>query len=263
MDALARAAVAGTAVLLLALLGGCGGGDAGEAGGGGEGSATGEARAGGPSAPGGRSGTGAGGRSRTVEWDDPEPPDAQARTEAAVAAAWNRDKTATVGEPRTARLAMRIGTLADRTGRIGGGEGRIARTEGSLDQRLDRLGAEVSQTEVRIRLSGSVLFDFDSDAIRADAERTLTEVAEVVQAYPGRPVRIEGHTDSIASEAYNQALSERRARSVKAWLASHGVEAGRMVTEGFGESRPVADNATAAGRQENRRVEIVVERGGG
>jgi outer membrane protein OmpA-like peptidoglycan-associated protein len=158
---------------------------------------------------------------------------------------------------------MRIGTLTDRTGRIGGGEGRIARTEGSLDQRLDRLGAEVSETEVRIRLSGSVIFDFDSDAIRADAERTLSEVAEVVQAYPGRPVRIEGHTDSIASDAYNQALSERRAAAVKTWLAGHGVEAGRLATAGFGESRPAADNATAAGRQQNRRVEIVVERAGG
>ncbi|HSL82906.1 MAG TPA: OmpA family protein [Thermoanaerobaculia bacterium] len=154
------------------------------------------------------------------------------RAEAAVMAAWNRDKTAPLAEKRTSRLAMRIGTLVDRTRRVGGGEGRIAATEGSLDQRLDRLGAEVSETEV-------------------------------LRAYPGRPVRIEGHTDSIASDAYNQALSERRAASVKSWLAAHGVEAGRMTTAGFGESRPAADNATTAGRQLNRRVEIVVERGQG
>jgi outer membrane protein OmpA-like peptidoglycan-associated protein len=262
VDALVRAAVLGPAVLVLALAGGCGGGDD-EARGGSEGSTAGEARAGGPRAPGARSGSERRAGPRTVEWQDPEPPDAQARAEAAVLAAWNRDKTAPLGDARTARLAMRIGTLVDRTGRIGGGSGRIARTEGSLDQRLDRLGAEVSETEVRIRLSGSVLFDFDSDAIRADAERTLSEVAEVVQAYPGRPVRIEGHTDSIASDAYNQALSERRAAAVKTWLAGHGVEAGRMATAGFGESRPAADNATAAGRQQNRRVEIVVERAGG
>jgi outer membrane protein OmpA-like peptidoglycan-associated protein len=248
----------GSAFLLLALHGGCGGGSD-EARGGSEGSAAGESRAAGPAAPGARSRV----APRTVEWQDPEPPDAQAGAEAAVVASWNRDKTAPLGDARTARLAMRIGTLVDRTGRIGGGSGRIARTEGSLDQRLDRLGAEVSETEVRIRLSGSVLFDFDSDTIRADAERTLTEVAEVVQAYPGRPVRIEGHTDSIASDAYNQALSERRAAAVKTWLAGHGVEAGRLATAGFGESRPAADNATAAGRQQNRRVEIVVERAGG
>lgn len=258
MGALLRAAGAGSAALLLALHCGCGIGED-EARGGAEGTAAGESRAGGSAAPGAERGV----RPRTVEWQDPEPPDAQARAEAAVGAAWNRDKTAALGEARSARLAMRIGTLVDRTGRIGGGAGEIARTQGSLDQRLDRLGAEVSETEVRIRLSGSVLFDFDSNAIRPDAERTLSEVAEVLQAYPGRPVRIEGHTDSIASDSYNEALSEQRAAAVKHWLAAHGVEAGRMTTSGFGESRPAADNATAAGRQKNRRVEIVVERPGG
>lgn len=258
MRALLRAAAVGSAALLFALHCGCGVGED-EARGGAEGTAAGESRAGGSAAP----GAGRGVRPRTVEWQDPEPPDAQARAEAAVGAAWNRDKTAALGEARTARLVMGIGTLVDRTGRIGGAAGQIARTEGSLDQRLDRLGAEVSETEVRIRLSGSVLFDFDSDAIRPDAERTLSEVAEVLEAYPGRPVRIEGHTDSIASDAYNQALSEGRAAAVKRWLAARGVEAGRMTAAGFGESRPAAENATAAGRQKNRRVEIVVERPGG
>lgn len=258
MGALLRAATAAAVALLFALHCGCGVGED-EARGGAEGTAAGESRAGGSAA----AGTERGVRPRTVEWQDPEPPDAQARAEAAVGAAWNRDKTAALGEARTARLVMRIGTLVDRTGRIGGAAGQIARTAGSLDQRLDRLGAEVSETEVRIRLSGSVLFDFDSDAIRPDAERTLSEVAEVLQAYPGRPVRIEGHTDSIASDAYNQALSERRAAAVKRWLAARGVETGRMTAAGFGESRPAADNATAAGRQKNRRVEIVVERPGG
>jgi outer membrane protein OmpA-like peptidoglycan-associated protein len=248
---LSRAAFAAAAMLVS--VSGCGAcrDDAG-AQGGSEGSTAGEARALGEAGP-----------VREVDWQDPEPPDAQARAISVVAAAFNQDKSALLTDPRTHQLAMRIGTLVDRTGRIGGATGELAKTEGSLDQRLDRLGAEVSETEVRIRLSGSVLFDFDSDAIRADAERTLSEVAEVVQAYPGRPVRIEGHTDSIASDSYNQALSERRAAAVKTWLAGHGVEAGRLATAGFGESRPAADNATAAGRQQNRRVEIVVERAGG
>jgi outer membrane protein OmpA-like peptidoglycan-associated protein len=237
---------------MLVSVSGCGAcRDDGGARGGAEGTAAGEARAADAASL------------RPVDWQDPEPPDAQARAVSVVAAAFNQDKSALLADPRTHRLAMRIGTLVDRTGRIGGATGELARSEGSLDQRLDRLGAEVSETEVRIRLSGSVLFDFDSDAIRADAERTLTEVAEVLQAYPGRPVRIEGHTDSIASDAYNLALSKRRAASVEKWLAAHGVEGGRMTTEGFGESRPVAGNETAAGRQENRRVEIVVERTGG
>ena len=247
---LSRAALAAAVILVwISACGACR--DEGGAQGGSEGSAAGEARAAGAASL------------RPVDWQDPEPPDAQARAVSVVAAAFNQDKSALLADPRTHRLAMRIGTLVDRTGRIGGATGELARSEGSLDQRLDRLGAEVSETEVRIRLSGSVLFDFDSDAIRADAERTLSEVAEVIGAYPGRPVRIEGHTDSIASDTYNLALSKRRAASVEKWLAAHGVEAGRMTTEGFGESRPVADNDSAAGRQENRRVEIVVERTGG
>lgn len=248
---LSRAALAAAAMLVS--VSGCGAcrDDAG-AKGGSEGSTAGESRALGEAGP-----------VREVDWQDPEPPDAQARAEVALAAAWNADKSSLLADPRTHRLAMRIGTLVDRTGRIGGATGELAKTEGSLDQRLDRLGAEVSETEIRIRLSGSVLFDFDSDAIRADAERTLSEVAELLRAYPGRPVRVEGHTDSIASDAYNLALSERRAASVAKWLAAHGAEAGRMRTAGFGESRPVAGNETAAGRQQNRRVEIVVERSGG
>jgi len=102
--------------------------------------------------------------------------------------------------------------------------------------------------------------DFDSAALRPDAERTLAEVAKVVQAYAGRPVRMEGHTDSIASEAYNQGLSEQRALSVASWLSSRGIDRERLEILGRGETSPVADNATAEGRQLNRRVEIVIER---
>jgi len=73
-------------------------------------------------------------------------------------------------------------------------------------------------------------------------------------------VRVEGHTDSVTSDAYNQQLSERRADAVRTWLESHGVAAGRLTTVGYGESKPVADNGTVAGRQQNRRVEIVIDK---
>ncbi|HEX4954696.1 MAG TPA: OmpA family protein [Thermoanaerobaculia bacterium] len=188
-------------------------------------------------------------------WVDPEPPGAQALAEAVLAAEWNADKTT--------RLAMHITTLVDTTTGIEGFQSTVAGADTSLAGRLSRLGAEETATEVTIRLPGAVLFDFDSAALRLDAERTLAEVAEVLAAYGTRPARIEGHTDSIASEEYNQRLSLERAESVRSWLAAHGVAAGRLATVGHGESRPVADNATAAGRQQNRRVEIVVEKGGG
>lgn len=188
---------------------------------------------------------------------DPEPADAQARAEAVLHAEWNRDKVTTL-TPATTRLRMSMTSLVDqRTGLVGVARS-LGKKEGNLDDRLSRLAAEVTGTEVKIRLAGSVLFDFDSDVVRPDAAGTLAEVVGVIEAYAPRPVRIEGHTDSIASEAYNQDLSERRAKAVRNWLEAHGVASRRLSTRGYGETKPVADNGSAAGRQRNRRVEIVI-----
>ena len=77
-------------------------------------------------------------------------------------------------------------------------------------------------------------------------------------SHPDLPVQIEGHTDSVGSDGYNQRLSERRAESVRAYLVEQRVAPAVVGTAGFGESRPVATNGTAAGRQQNRRVELVV-----
>ena len=186
-------------------------------------------------------------------WVDPEPPGAQEIAEQVVSAAWNQDKVT--------HLTMSITTLVDTKTGLEGFRTAVAAAGTTLDQRLSRLGAEVTGTEVTIRLPGSVLFDFDSAQIRPDAERTLAEVGEVIKAYSKRPVRIEGHTDSVASDDYNQKLSERRAASVQAWLAGKGIETGRLTPRGLGETRPVADNGTAEGRQRNRRVEVIIEKG--
>lgn len=186
------------------------------------------------------------------DWIDPEPPDAQAKAEAVVSAAFNKGKTT--------GLKMKILPIVFRTSEIQGMASQLSAREEKIEDRLARLGAKVTEAEITIQLSGSVLFDFDSAEIRADAERTLTDVSNVISAYAGRPVRVEGHTDSIASDAYNQKLSQSRAGSVADWLAAHGVEKSRIKTAGFGESRPVATNDTAAGRQQNRRVEIVIAR---
>jgi outer membrane protein OmpA-like peptidoglycan-associated protein len=188
-------------------------------------------------------------------WIDPEPPGAQAIAEQNVGAPWNANKTT--------RLVMSMTTLKwdTTTGLVGRSTGLAAATT-TLDERLSKLNAQTTQTEITIRLPGSVLFDFDSDRIRPDAERTLAEVAEVLKAYAQRPMRIEGHTDSVASDEYNLKLSERRARSVQAWLQSNGGVKAAFATKGLGESRPAAGNDTAAGRQQNRRVEVIIEKGG-
>lgn len=189
----------------------------------------------------------------SIDWQDPEPPEAQALAEAVVDEPFNEDKVT--------QLRMHITTLVDRTTGIEGFGLALEPNRLNLQDRLDALGAEETDTEIRIQLSGSILFDFDSEAIRPDAERSLNEVLEVVKAFPSRPLRVEGHTDSIASEGYNQSLSERRAASVAGWLEANGVDSKRLKTVGWGESRPVADNASSEGRQQNRRVEIIIEKG--
>lgn len=105
---------------------------------------------------------------------------------------------------------------------------------------------------------GDVLFEVDSVRLRPGAARRLDALAGYLAAERGVQVRIDGHTDSTASDAYNLQLSRARAQSVAEALAAAGVEPRRLRVEGFGERQPVADNATAQGRQRNRRVEITL-----
>lgn len=117
-----------------------------------------------------------------------------------------------------------------------------------------------------ITLPADVLFDFDKDTIRPDAEAALRQIQQVIRdRYPGKPIEIRGYTDSKGDDAYNQALSERRATAVQQWLSTQGqVPAAQMTTKGLGEANPVAPNTKAdgsddpQGRQQNRRVEIVI-----
>jgi outer membrane protein OmpA-like peptidoglycan-associated protein len=183
-------------------------------------------------------------------WADPEPPGAQAIAEQNVAQPWNANKTTSLQMSMTSLLRDTTALVGARTG--------VERSATTIDERLSHLNAETTGTEITIRLPGSVLFDFDSANIRPDAERTLAEVAEVMKAYAQRPMRIEGHTDSVASDDYNQRLSERRAESVRAWLTARGGVKAAIAPKGWGESKPVASNDTPAGRQQNRRVEIVI-----
>ncbi|BBO73356.1 OmpA family lipoprotein [Desulfosarcina widdelii] len=107
-----------------------------------------------------------------------------------------------------------------------------------------------------ITLKGDVSFDLDSDIVRPGLYTELDRIAQIMIKYPQTSILVEGHTDSTGSESYNQQLSERRANSVKNLLVQRGVQAYRINILGYGESRPVATNATPEGRQMNRRVEI-------
>ena len=121
--------------------------------------------------------------------------------------------------------------------------------------------APAPQSEVIVLSDlGDVLFAFDSAKLTAAAEERLDGVVDKLKASDVKAVRVAGHTDSVGSDSYNLKLSERRARSVKDYLIGRGVPAERLSIEGFGESKPVADNDTDAGRAQNRRVEIAVDR---
>ena len=122
-----------------------------------------------------------------------------------------------------------------------------------------------TDTEIRIELAADVLFDFDKAEIRSDARNALKQVGEIIREKAKGTVRIEGHTDSKGSDAYNQKLSERRANSVKDWLVrNEGLKNVRFATAGFGAKNPAVSNTKpdgsddAEGRQKNRRVEIVI-----
>ena len=107
---------------------------------------------------------------------------------------------------------------------------------------------------------GDVLFAFDSAELTAAARDVLSQIGSRLMGADLVSVKVVGHTDSIGSDAYNQGLSERRAKSVADFLVSQGIPAGKVTTEGFGESQSVADNASDAGRAQNRRVELHVVR---
>ncbi|WP_333694059.1 OmpA family protein [Flavobacterium sp.] len=104
----------------------------------------------------------------------------------------------------------------------------------------------------------SILFDTGKSTIKSGSFETLAAIKNVMNQYPNARFRIEGHTDSTGRLATNERLSKERAAAVKDYLIANGVEASRLESEGYGPSRPVADNKTAAGRAQNRRTEVVV-----
>lgn len=129
------------------------------------------------------------------------------------------------------------------------------------DCRKPRAGEQVDERgcalEHNFILKG-VKFEFDSDRLTPAAKEILNQVSNTLQAYPDVKVDLEGHTDSIGSDAYNMGLSEKRAIAVKTYLVSSGVAAKRMNPVGYGKTRPIDTNETEAGRENNRRVELKV-----
>ena len=142
---------------------------------------------------------------------------------------------------------------------VGGGIGaymdaqeeRLARIPGTTVERVDR------QT-LLVHFDSDLLFDVDSAVLDGASRGSLGEISAVLQEFKKTAVVVQGHTDSTGTEAHNQALSERRARAVQNHLIRSGIAPNRLTAIGYGEGYPVASNASASGRQQNRRVDVML-----
>ncbi|HET6178483.1 MAG TPA: OmpA family protein [Candidatus Sulfotelmatobacter sp.] len=130
-----------------------------------------------------------------------------------------------------------------------------------LKEMQQEVVADAATLDNEIKQSGHVAvygihFNTGKADILPDSEGTLKEIVKLLQQDAALQLRVEGHTDNQGAAAANQALSEKRAQSVVAWLTAHGVSAARLTAKGFGQTKPVADNSTEDGRAKNRRVEL-------
>jgi outer membrane protein OmpA-like peptidoglycan-associated protein len=154
-----------------------------------------------------------------------------------------------------ALLGAGVGALA------GGAVGNyMDRQEAELRAELEGTGVSVTRIgdNITLNMPGNVTFATDSSDLSPAFFDVLNSVGKVLNEYDQSVVEVAGHTDSSGSDAYNQSLSERRASSVSSYLQSQGITGQRVITIGMGEQYPVADNATSAGKQANRRVEITM-----
>jgi outer membrane protein OmpA-like peptidoglycan-associated protein len=128
----------------------------------------------------------------------------------------------------------------------------------TLESQVAALQTKETERGMVLTLGADVLFDTGQSTLKAGARRALDNVARLMQRRPELSIVVEGFTDSVGGDDFNRSLSQRRAQAVKRALVQEGIEAGRIATRGMGESFPVASNSSAAGRQLNRRVEIVI-----
>jgi outer membrane protein OmpA-like peptidoglycan-associated protein len=188
---------------------------------------------------------------------------------AAGCASNNKQRGALIGGAAGAVLGGVIGNQSDHTAEgaivgavVGGAAGAI------IGDYMDDQAKELEQVEgadvervgegIKVTFDSGILFAVNKHDLTAESKLELKKMARVLNEYDDTNILIEGHTDADGADDYNQTLSERRAQSVKAYLASLNVGSSRMTTMGYGESQPIADNSTADGKSQNRRVEVVI-----
>lgn len=146
---------------------------------------------------------------------------------------------------------------------VGGAAGamigrRMDQQAAALANQLPNATVERVGEGIAVTFDSGILFDIDSDVLRAASKENLRSLAQSLQSYEDTEILVVGHTDSTGSDDYNQGLSQRRASSAREYLLSQGVGSSRARAVGRGESEPIASNETVTGRQENRRVEVAI-----
>jgi outer membrane protein OmpA-like peptidoglycan-associated protein len=189
---------------------------------------------------------------------------------AACASLSRKEKGAAIGAAAGGATGAVIGNQTGSTTRgaiigaaVGGAAGAIIGHQ--MDQQAKELqqnipGATVARIGegIAVTFASGLLYDFDSDVVRAEAAQNLRNLSASLVKYPNTDLLIVGHTDAVGTSEYNQALSQRRATAAANYLASQGVNAARLRAVGRGETEPLATNDTEAGRQANRRVQIAI-----
>jgi outer membrane protein OmpA-like peptidoglycan-associated protein len=198
----------------------------------------------------------------------PNDPNKHTKQKAAYGAAAGAIAGAILGQKQDSSGGALRGALvgAAAGGALGAGAGYyMDKQQAEFEQQLSS-EREANQIEVerlqnenlKITMNSEVSFDFNSSRLQPAFGDSLDKVAGILTRYPRSSIKIIGHTDNVGSEVYNQQLSEKRAKAVGAALESNGVAAHRIITSGRGESEPRTTNDTEAGRQLNRRVEMLI-----
>ena len=182
----------------------------------------------------------------------------------------NTEKGAISGAAGGAIIGAAVGTHNGSTAKgaiIGAAIGGVA--GGLIGRQMDKQAKEIAQgipgakvervgEGIQVTFDSGLLYDYDSERVRADAAANLRTLASSLDQYPNTDLVIVGHTDDRGSDSYNQSLSERRAQAAADYLVMQGVARSRLRTLGRGEVEPVASNSSDTGRQQNRRVEVAI-----
>lgn len=182
----------------------------------------------------------------------------------------NTQKGAVIGAASGGAIGAVVGKKVGSTAKgaiigaaVGGTAGAIIGAR--MDKQAKELAMDIPGARVErvgegivVTFDSGLLFAYDSDAIQGAARTNLQNLAQSLQKYPKTDVLIVGHTDATGSDSYNQGLSQRRASSAVAYLASQGVDRSRLRPTGRGESEPIESNSSETGRAQNRRVEVVI-----